>query len=303
MSRLGIDRNTGQVYEGKEDPRFLAVPMPVVSQCKLIESPSDLGILPGGLDRDPFAWIFREESFDPVSRVRRGRIFQSLGNSGWEAVLVDAHPFASSDYGTGRNDGRVLKQLCVYTHCSELLNKARRGEGMRLAIGVAGSFSQWRILQTESTVNQDVIVTLRSESTMGILPALDESKVHPENLVHVKQAFERVLDAAYRELPTSVVDQCRNLCAVLASRWLYQISENKAVLSEDLGRCITAVQRQFGQDSHRLLRSALEIVNTLHPRGKDNERHRFGLRCVTEDDASLAVHATAFIVREIGWAQ
>jgi hypothetical protein len=26
MSRLGIDRTTGQVYEGKEDPRYLAVP-------------------------------------------------------------------------------------------------------------------------------------------------------------------------------------------------------------------------------------------------------------------------------------
>ncbi|MFM0619770.1 hypothetical protein PQR37_37565 [Paraburkholderia nemoris] len=302
MSRLGIDRTTGQVYEGKEDPRYLAVPTPVVSQCKFIESLSDLGSLPIGLDQDPFAWIFREESFDPVSRIRRGRIYQSLGNSGWESVLVDAHPFASSDYGTGRTDGRVSKQLCVYIHCSQLLNKPQRGEGTRLAIGVAGSFSMWRVLQTESTVSQDVLVTLRAESALGILPALDESKIHPENLAHVKQAFERVLNAAYRELPTSVVDQCRNLCVVLVSRWLYQCSGDKSVLGEDLARCIKAIQRQFGQDSRWLLRSTLEVVNMLHPRGKGNERHRYSLRDVIEEDASLAVHATGFVVREVGWA-
>lgn len=301
MSRLGIELGTGQIYEGKEDPRFLAVPTPVVSQCKLIESLSDLGSLPGSLDRDPFAWIFREESFDPVSRIRRGRVFQSLGNSGWESVLVDAHPFASSDYGKGRTDGRVAKQLCVYIHCTDLLNKPQRGEGMRLAIGVAGSFSMWRVLQTESTVSQDLLVTLRAESAMGVLPALDETNIHPENLIHVKHAFERVLNAAYRELPTSVVDQCRNLCVVLISRWLYQLSGDHAMLGGDLAGCIKGIQRQFGPDSHRLLRSTLEIVNMLHPRGKDNERHRYSLREITDEDANLAVHATGFVLREIGW--
>lgn len=302
MSRLGIERNTGQVYEGKEAPRFLAVPTPVVSQCRLIESLSDMGSLPRGLDHDPFSWIFREESFDPVSRVRRGRIFQSFGNSGWESVLVDVHPFASSDYGAGRSDGRVPKQLCVYIHCSQLLSRPRGGEGMRLAIGDAGSFSMWRVLQTESTASQDVLVTLRAESAMGILPALDESKIHPENLAQVKQAFERVLNAAYRELPTSVVDQCRNLCVVLVSRWLYQLSGDSGLLCEDLARCIKAIQRQFGQDSRWLLRSTLEVVNSLHPRAKDNERHRYGLREISDEDAALAVHATSFVLREIGWA-
>ncbi|REG49052.1 hypothetical protein B0G80_5376 [Paraburkholderia sp. BL6669N2] len=302
MSRLGIDRATGQIYEGKEDPRYLAVPTPVVSQCKLIQAPSDFSDLPQGIDRNPFAWIFREESFDPVSRVRRGRVYQTLGNAGWESALVDASPFSAADLASGRSDGRVLKQLCVYMHCSELLLKPAQGMGMQLAIGTDGSFSTWRILQTESTVGQDVLVILRAESALAVLPSLNESRVSPDNLAPVKQAYQRVLDAAYRELPTSVVDQCRNLCVVLISRWLYQLSSDSSLLGEDLARCMSAIQKHFGQGSHILLRSSLEVVNTLHPRGKENERHRRNLRDVTEEDASLAVHATGFVLREIGWA-
>ncbi|BCQ28162.1 hypothetical protein NK8_63510 (plasmid) [Caballeronia sp. NK8] len=302
MSRLGIDRATGQIFEGKDHPRYLAVPTPVVSQCKLIETPSDLPQLPLGLDSHPFGWVFREESFDPVSRVRRGRLYQKLGNSGWEQMLVDASTFAISDYSSKRNDGRLYKELCVYAQCSELLGSPDRGEGLRLAIGVAGSFSTWQILQTESTVSQDVLVTLRAESALGIMPSLHEARIHTESLPAVKRAYQRVLNAAYRELPTSVVDQCRNLCVVLISRWLYQLSGDASLLGEDLARCICAIQRHFGQGSHVLLRSALEVVNMLHPRGKENERHRRNLREVTEDDANLAVHATGFVLREIDWA-
>lgn len=64
MSRLGIERSTGLIYEGRGAPTFPARPTPVVSQATLIESPADLGNLPCSLDADPFSWMFRESSFD-----------------------------------------------------------------------------------------------------------------------------------------------------------------------------------------------------------------------------------------------
>ncbi|ARL22913.1 hypothetical protein BOC55_10100 [Burkholderia pseudomallei] len=301
MSRLGIEHENGLVYEGTDNPSHLTVPAPIISQCTLIESPSDLGNLPRGMQGDPFRWIFREDSFDPVSRVRRGRLFQSFGQANRVSVFVEAHPNLLSDSRRRTDDGRVQKDLNVFIHCSELLSHPNRGEGLQLAIGNTQAHSLWRILQTEQTVSRDVLVTLRAESAFGVLPALNMTKIPEENQKPISDAYTRVMQVAYRDSPTSVVDQCRNLCAVVSARWLYMLTGNRTILEEDLGDCITAVKKHFGEKQQRLIRAALETVNLLHPRGKDNERERYDLREVSKEDAELALHATGFVLTELGW--
>ncbi|MGF6507847.1 hypothetical protein OKW26_003673 [Paraburkholderia sp. 32] len=303
MSRLGIERDTGLVYEGRDSASYLAVPSPVLSQCTLLKTPDDLNRLPTSIEVVPFSWIFREDSFDAVSRVRRGRVFQKQGGSSWEPWTVNAHSSLVTDIAQGRTDGRIVKQLNLFMECQELVNLPRRGEGAQLAIGVAGAFSLWRVLQVERAVSGDVMVILRAESALGILPQLDETQIHPESIPAVRAAVQRVLDVAYREIPTSVVDQCRNACAAMASRWLYQQTGDAHLLEKDLGKVISAVRNVLGADKSRTLCSALDIVNRLHPRGKHNEVHRYGLRDVTEEDAALAVHVTGFVIREFGWAR
>jgi hypothetical protein len=301
MSRLGIQRTTGLVYEGRSDPTFPAWPTPVVSQATLIEQPSDLQKLPNSLDSDPFSWMFRESSFDPVSRVRRGLLFQKMGDMGWEGVRVEGHPASSTDQLVMLNEGPLLrKELSVYSECSALLNTPRKGEGMRLAIGSRDGYSLWKILQTERTVNLDVLVTLRAESVFGILPALHKSKISPIDLPKVESALARVVDAAYRELPTSVVDQCRNAVCVVVTHWAKIPEEEQTNPHPDLGHLIKIIKAQYPQNN--ALHSALDVVNRLHPRGKDNEVERLMLRTVHDGDAELAVHAVAFVLREIGWA-
>lgn len=301
MSRLGIEHENGLVYEGADNPSHLTVPTPIISQCALIESPSDFDKLPCGMQSDPFRWIFREDSFDPVSRVRRGRLFQSFGEANRASVLVEPHPNLLSDSLRMAVGGRVSKDLNVFIHCTELLSRPKRGEGLQLAIGNTQAHSLWRILQTEQTVSQDVLVTLRAESAFGILPALKMSQISEENRKSVSDAYDRIMQVAYRDSPTSVVDQCRNFCAVVTARWLYKLTGNRAILEEDLGSCITAVKKHFGEKEQRLIRAALETVNLLHPRGKDNERERYDLREVSKEDAELALHATGFVIAELGW--
>lgn len=300
MSRLGIERSTGLIYEGRGAPTFPTWPTPVVSQATLIESPLDLQKLPGSLDGDPFSWMFREGSFDPVSRVRRGLIFQKFGSSGWESTWVEAHPASQSDQHVKDSGRRLQKELSVYVECTTLLMKPRQGEGMRLAIGARDGYSLWNIIQTERTVNLDVLVTLRAQSAFGILPNLDISRVPPAHLVQVQAALSRVLDAAYRELPTSVVDQCRNAVCVVVARWMQAPLDTEKPEHQDLGGLIKILRNR--EPSRAALHSALEVVNRLHPRGKDNEIQRLELRPVHEGDAELAVHAVGFVLREIGWA-
>ncbi|SEH40998.1 hypothetical protein SAMN05192544_1001292 [Paraburkholderia hospita] len=300
MSRLGIEHENGLIYEGADNPSHLMVPAPIISQCALVESPSEFENLPRGMLSDPFRWIFREDSFDPVSRVRRGRLFQSFTKNNRELVLVEAHSNSLSDSRRSRSDGRVPKELNVFIHCTELLGRPNRGEGLQLAIGHVGAHSLWRILQTEQMVNQDVLVTLRAESAFGILPALNMAQIPKENQKPVTDAYDRVMKVAYRDSPTSVVDQCRNLCAVLAGRWLRQLTGDEKAVHKDLGPCLTAIGKHVGENERRLIRAALETVNLLHPRAKDNERERLDLREVSNADAELALHATGFVLRELG---
>lgn len=169
---------------------------------------------------------------------------------------------------------------------------------MQSAIGAVQAHSLWRFLQSELAVNQDVVVTLRAESLFGVLPSLEMGAIADASRKAVTEAYERVMNVVYRDSATSVVDQCRNLAAVLGGRWMFQITGNEKKLEDDLGGCISAIRDHFGEKNQRLVRAALETINLLHPRGKDNERVRYALREVSNEDAELALHAVGFVLRD-----
>lgn len=73
---LGICTNTGLVYEGFGTPDMPSIPAPSIAQAKLIQTEADWDDLPRGLSSTPIAWVFREDSFDSVTRTRRGRLYE-----------------------------------------------------------------------------------------------------------------------------------------------------------------------------------------------------------------------------------
>lgn len=304
MARLGFDRRTGLVYEGMDGPTHPVWPTPALSQATLIEKPEDLERLPGAFDSNPFGWTFIDGGFDPGSRVRRGRLFQKFGNSGWEMTQVEAHPAINSDLlKAANNGGRVGKELSLFIECTDLLQKPNRGEGLQLALGQRDGHSLWRILQTERIASGDVLVTLRAESAFGVLPRLDTTAIAADGVTGVQAALDRVVNSAYRELPQSVVDHCRNAVVMVISRWMQKVTHATRPVEQDLGLWINAIRKHFGDSERVALRSALETINRLHPRGKDNESFKWSLRHVDELDADYAVHALGFVIREVNWEQ
>lgn len=304
MSRLGIDIDTGLVYEGREGPTHPVWPSPPVCNATLIEVPGDLQKVPHNFSSDPFGWIFVETSFDFSARIRRGRLYQNFSNVNRETVRVEAHPAVHSDLIQAANNAwRVSKNLTVYMECTQLLSRPNSGEGLRMMLGQVDAASAWKIVQVERSIGSDIVITLRSESALGVLPDLDVSRINPSSFGSVKSAYDRALNAAYRELPTSVVDQCRNAAVVFVSRWMQSLADSDIPIEQDLGDWIKAIRTKFGDNKMVALRSALEIINKLHPRGKDNERKKMSLRSVDENDATFAIHALAFLLREIGWVK
>jgi hypothetical protein len=84
---LGIDQQSGLVYEGIEGPVLPVVPRPTVTQGKLIMREEDWNDLPAGIAHSPMSWIFREDTFDPDPHAAR----KALRSRAYPAGTVPSH--------------------------------------------------------------------------------------------------------------------------------------------------------------------------------------------------------------------
>lgn len=298
---LGIEQNTGLVYEGLGAPELPTIPTPHITQAKLIEQDSTWKSLPQGLAMTPMAWVFREDSFDPVTRVRRGRLYEARpGQSQPSAQRVGLHPHEDPMLRPVGGGGRIDKTLYTYTACNPLLLLSNQGQGMTLALGSDRAASAWRIIQTEVLANGCVLVTLRALSAFAILPEVAYDRIAEPHRHEVRSAILRVVDSAFRESPTSVVDHCRAALTVLLSRWLVEQGHDDSILSLDLGdlaKKIDTAPYDMGCPSR-----VAQVIARLHVRGKPNEQYSKGLRQPAEGDAELAIHAVGLALRDFGWA-
>ena len=298
---LGICTHSGMVYEGLSAPHVPSVPTPTVTQAKLIREESDWHNLPGGLHLDPLRWVFREDSFDPVTRTRRGRIYEPQpGQSQPSQHGVAPHPYEPALTAHIRQDGKVDKSLYTFSSCNQLLALPAQGQGLLVALGSDRAASAWRIIQTEVLANGAVMLTLKSRSPFGIVPEVEWNLVEERFRPAVEEAIERVLDSAFREAPVSVVDHCRGTLTVLMSRWLVQSGhENDAAIRLDLAQLASRMEKL----EMFCVAKVAQVVAKFHSRGKPNEQHARGLRPLDEGDAELALQAVSLVLREIKWAR
>lgn len=295
---LGIDDNAGLVYESAgSTPDRPVYPAPSVSQAQLIKKPEDWDTLAASLRGNPFTWLFREDSFDAVTRTRRGRLYQSMQGASYPQDVKVRPNLSEYPGGVASSDGRTTRALFVYAACTNLLGYPNSGTGLKLALGNAKSFSPWRIVQVEVTIYEDVMLTLKALTAFGVVPEVDFEQVRPEFRQDVSHALDRAINSAFRETAESVVDQCRNALVVVLSRWLVQQGAVSKTLAMDLGALAKAMEAA-GRDCTS---AVAKVIAKLHSRGKMNEAN--SLRPVSEDDAELAIQALGFALREVGWAK
>ncbi len=93
LMHIGYEEDTGHVYEGEPGrPEYAVVPAPLLTQAKLFEGSEQAQELPRGLSIDALRWLFREDSFDPVTRVRRGRLYEPFPGGQPADCLTQGHP-------------------------------------------------------------------------------------------------------------------------------------------------------------------------------------------------------------------
>lgn len=298
---LAICQLSGVVLEAAQNPTIFSAldPQPYLSKIfvKGSSTASDKffdAALPDSI-------IFREDLFDPTTRIRRGRIYKKFQKETSGGLIVNFGRFAWP-YG-GRlplpNSGHVGDGGFIFFRniLDFALEKPIRSI---LSLGDQNHVAAWRIVGAERLFNGETLFTLKAASTLGTLPELIEEELPEEKKKEIQEGFEKVVDVAPVQIAESVVDVCREFARLLLAAWLPTVGV--AVAAVDLGRLVSKVP-----EDRKGIANAASVITRLHSRGKSSERERQAgrgqeIRPLADEDASLAVSLIGFLLRDFGWA-
>lgn len=287
---IAIDRNTGLVYEGESFHGYGIWPSPFFSLATVIWEERDFAQVPGSEDLSHARLIFREDSFDPVTRIRRGRIYANPGSTP-QMWRVHPHAFLPSQQLTTMH----LHGFVRWPAQANLMPTAK----VVLALGTKEAMTLWRVVGLERISTGEDLVTLKSRTAFGILPDLKGDMA--EGAPGLKTALERVADAAYRLGPESLIDRCRDAAQVLLGSWLAVALVDDSLRTLDLGHLLKRMEANEELRNRQLMIGASRIVARLHARAKPNEQAARTLKPVSEDDAECSMVNLALLMRETGW--
>jgi hypothetical protein len=196
---LAIFQNE-RVYEGNENFLNAVYPMPSLSTVAV-----DHITQPGRkVFENPYPTVpplFREDSFDPTTRIRRGR-FYCLHKQ------VDTYDFQRvNHYPYARPTSAPLQFYDMKTYrSSQPAGPAPASMRPLILLGDASYNTAWHVIGAERLFNSETLFTLKSATTLGILPDLDESALPAARRKQILEGFEKVADAAYKYMPVPIVE-------------------------------------------------------------------------------------------------
>lgn len=302
---IGIDSNTWLVYEGVSNYGHGVWPTPVVSIATLIASEADWETLPSSPHLDNAKLIFREDSFDPVTRVRRGRLYEWGDGVLQQTWHFSPHPAEPVDRNSMTMDGRLNRMLWTYRPARSFSSRFPSVLRAQLVLGTKSAPTVWQFVSVETVASGEELITLGARSSFGALPELVEDHIPEGAKTEVLATLAHVADAASRSSPVSLIDLCRAAATVVLAYWL-ESSEDcpDNVHHLDLGELLKAFEKRQGNaNSPSAAGSAVRLLQRFHSRGKPNEQKRYNTRPPTEEDAQLVLGALGFLLREVGWAR
>jgi hypothetical protein len=276
----------GVFYEGNAHAVRTISPQPVISQasCNFI-----VGV--GSHEKDEL--VFREDSFDPVTRIRRGRLYVNRKAAHvWDQVNID-NGMHLYNWGNWKPDAS-------YEPWKPDTN-FEKFNSLNIQIGGEGLETKWRIVGLEKITIGHVLLTMRATSLLGVIPELANAITDKDGNVidkkPIRESLDSLVDAFHRQQATSTVDMARETARVILRWWCGDLVEKM-----DLTDAIKGIPKNRYMAQH-----ASHILAKLHSRGKSSEQERQAekgspLRPVIEEDAECAVNLVGLLLREIGWA-
>lgn len=292
MPNFGIDRMGGLYYEGEGFRGYGIWPHPVVSIARFLARGAEVSSLPAVTLLGEAVTVFREDSFDPVSRVRRGRFYQRTPN-GINEWAVQPHRAFNEEVGFRKDhDGFFRKDMVSFN--SRHLPRAEAAACDGVFLGSDPASTRWRIIDVERITTGEDLVTLKAASRLGVLPELELAGVALAERKALADAYDKAADAAYRLDPESVIDRCREAATAMIGWWLANTTGDPTERHHDLA----AASRRLSEKK-KLAGSAGSLIALLHARGKVVEQVRRAVAPPIEDDARVALECLGLVAREL----
>ncbi len=258
--------------------------------------------------------IFREDFFDPVTRIRRGRFYKKENAQMWEA---SPHPALNlgvmSSYGptievykrlVNASTGliRIGQLLTFQSFPFSHLFRDSRIHNANVELGFRESPTFWRVIDAEPISTGEELVTLKARGSFGAMPEIESNKIDDiDDRSKVVETIEKLVDTIHRAGPESVVDNARNAASAILLAALRQ--HGKDVRGKDLGDAIKEFEKHPHLGKLGIVLSTARIVARLHSRTKPSEQERREhIPAIREQDAELAVLCVGTILRDLGWA-
>lgn len=295
MVDLGIEDRFGLVYEGSGRYGHAVWPTPLLTPAKIVFESEDKLIAETRSDPISEHCRFREDYFDPISRIRRGRFYTASGQqpTNWYLQPHPALPFEA----TVNDVHNIEKPLSNFSSLPVWqMFKEKQGEQPIVLLGQDQRFTIWTIVGIEAISTGEDLVTLRGRTSFGVLPKLNLARIPEEHRADLTGYLDKFLDEVHQSAPISVIDRARDA----ASHILIIYAEEKGKPASDL----RSLSKYLEKDCNKYIASwAANIIAHLHARAKPSERARRDLLPIREQDAQFATHCLGTILCELGWAE
>lgn len=287
---FGLAVRRGIVYEGDCNSYMRAIhPMPSLTEARC-------DIFKAEAQRD---LIFREDLFDPVTRIRRGRFYRQGGqpNHTIQSSRICNYPYGElMGISAGGFDTNDWYQAIV----PHDVHRSQSYVGTQVILGEDDFQTIWRVVDIEKISSGDLLCTLKSVAAFGALPALKGKLLDQTNLEvdlsRVQRAIDKLVDALHVQQPVPIVDVARDAAKVILTSWIGTSAHGK-----DLSGVVSLIPPPDAGDE-RLIKSAAKLIARLHSRGKTSEHERRGLRPIIDQDAELSVHLVGFLLHDLSWS-
>ena len=317
MITIGIEENSGHVFQRSLQVAWYPIwPTPILTQAEFV-APGDTAEMPTHSLTNLASYWFREFTYDPASRIRRGVFYRLEPEQQPRTVETLPHPMSGEMIGElSPADRRIFPRRLFTYHPLATPVCDRPYSSYQVLLG--SPESRWRILSIEKINGGELLHTLKARSSLGTLPELDLDKVPAIAREKANQVYQELVDAAYMAGPRSVVDRARDAAQWFLAAWYAERSGDMTFYNHDLQPLIDAINKhaKAQKPAERLIPAAMklalrpDLIETvvaagqiparLHAR-KPHEEHTRDLRPVLEEDAECAIACVGLLLREFEW--
>lgn len=301
--RLGIDRDSELVYQGNNMFGACVVwPTPVVIPVSFVTADEDK-IKFAKLESSGYTnFIFREDAFDPISRIRRGRFYSIDSNTQQNWWVIVTPPVQAFPGEIDENRPDLAKKTANTFYPYRISTKISEAGSNQLlaALGTEQASTLWAIVNFETIHTGEELVTLKARQSFGVLPKVDWVVVPDQEQPNIREALQTLEDDYHIASPESVVDRANEAATRVLNAYL-QAKGKK--LQDTLSKITTAMSRLESEDQKEVAKNAADIVRLLHGRTKYAVQKIHNARPIREQDAELSVQCVGVMLCDLGWGR